>query len=128
MLGGGTLLAGGTFLAGGALLSAGCGRGGSSGTPEKGGINPEEGVNPGEKAQEETAAADPCEDFSQLSSEELKAREKLGYEEESPIPDRQCANCNLWLPPKDGEKCGGCTLFKGPVYAAAYCTYWAPQV
>jgi hypothetical protein len=71
---------------------------------------------------------DPCEDLTGISENDITVRQKLGYVKESPIPDNQCHNCNLYLPPKEGAKCGGCMLFKGPVYASAYCTYWAPKV
>lgn len=69
-----------------------------------------------------------CDDLSGLSGEELAVRTKLGYVEETPLPDNHCGNCNLYLPPKEGRKCGGCMLFKGPVFSDAYCTYWAPKV
>ena len=69
-----------------------------------------------------------CSDLSNITEEQIAVREKLGYVKESPLPDNQCQNCNLFLPPKEGAKCGGCMLFKGPVYAEAYCTYWAPKV
>ena len=52
----------------------------------------------------------------------------MGYVKQSPIPEKQCGNCNLWLPPLAGKDCGACQLFKGPVYTAGHCTYWAPQV
>ncbi|HYH57204.1 MAG TPA: high-potential iron-sulfur protein [Anseongella sp.] len=81
-----------------------------------------------ENAEGDSTPVNSCEDFSGVSQEELEKRKNLGYVEESPIPDNQCQNCNLWLPPAEGKECGGCTLFKGPVYASAYCTYWAPQV
>jgi hypothetical protein len=69
-----------------------------------------------------------CEDMSQVSEEDLAVRNKLGYVKESPIADNQCENCNLFLPPKGQEPCGGCMLIKGPVYLTGYCTYWAPKV
>jgi len=69
-----------------------------------------------------------CKDLSGVSKEDLAIREKLAYVNESPIPESQCANCNLYLPPSNGKKCGGCMLFKGPVEANGYCTYWAPKV
>ncbi len=86
-------------------------------------------------SEESTAVApandldvDSCDDLSKVSAEEIKKRESLGYEETTPIPDKQCSSCNLYIPPKEGKSCGGCILFKGPVYEDAYCTYWAPQV
>lgn len=69
-----------------------------------------------------------CDDLTGVSESDLAVREKLGYVEESPIADNLCHNCNLYLPPKDGQACGGCMLFKGPVFSDAYCTYWAPKV
>lgn len=75
-----------------------------------------------------TVAVDTCTDFSGVSEKDMQARQKLGYVKESPISDMQCSNCNLWLPPPAGIACGKCMILKGPVYASAYCTYWAPQV
>ena len=71
---------------------------------------------------------DACDDLTNVSESDIAVRQKLGYVKESPIPDNQCHNCNLYLPPKEGQKCGGCMLFKGPVFASAYCTYWAPKI
>jgi hypothetical protein len=69
-----------------------------------------------------------CEDTSHVSGDDLAARKKLGYVKASPIADSQCQNCNLYLPPKEDAPCGRCMLFKGPVLASGYCTYWAPRV
>ncbi|MBA2762758.1 MAG: high-potential iron-sulfur protein [Segetibacter sp.] len=79
------------------------------------------------KEDKTAAAVDPCKDFSGVSENDLKARQKLAYVNESPIPDMTCSLCNLWLPPQSDKKCGGCMLFKGPVYATGYCTYWTPK-
>ena len=46
-------------------------------------------------------------------------RKQLGYVDKTPIPESHCSNCGLYLP-----KEGGCQLFKGPVNANGYCTYW----
>lgn len=81
-----------------------------------------------EKSTEEAYSGDPCENMSGLSESDLQKREQLGYVKKSPIPDSVCSNCQLYLPAKTEKDCGGCMLFKGPVYAEAYCTYWAPQV
>ncbi|MEK6479358.1 high-potential iron-sulfur protein [Catalinimonas sp. 4WD22] len=84
----------------------------------------------GKQEQEKQVTAysgDPCSDLSNVSAEEIQKRENLGYVAESPIADNQCNNCNLYLPPGD-KTCGGCMLFKGPVHAEGYCTYWAPKV
>ena len=84
-----------------------------------------------EKQENATASASTptdCGDLSNVSEEQIAVREKFAYVTKSPLPDNQCQNCNLYLPPKEGEACGGCMLFKGPVYAEAYCTYWAPKI
>lgn len=69
-----------------------------------------------------------CDDLSKTPEAEIKKREGFGYVEESPMPEKDCKNCNLHLPAKEGQSCGGCALFKGPVFEEAYCTYWAPIV
>jgi len=92
------------------------------------------GVGCGEKRDadqavpEPQATADPCSDLSGVSKNDIELRAKFAYVNESPIADNQCTNCNLFLPPREGEKCGGCLLFKGPVNPSGYCTYWAPKV
>lgn len=81
-----------------------------------------------EKESGTEALVDPCDDLSGVSQNDIALRQKLGYVKESPIEDNKCNNCNLFLPSASNEKCGGCMLFKGPVYATGYCTYWAPRV
>jgi hypothetical protein len=80
------------------------------------------------KEKKGIVSGDPCTDYSDVSEEDLKKRKTLGYVEKAPTEAKHCGNCNLWLPPQQGDKCGRCQLFKGPVPAEAYCTYWAPQV
>lgn len=71
--------------------------------------------------------ADPCGDYTGLSDNDLKARKSMGYTDVSPEKNKQCSNCNLWLPPVQDKPCGQCQLFKGPVKPGGHCTYWAPQ-
>lgn len=71
---------------------------------------------------------DPCADLSGISESDRALRRQFAYVQESPIPDNQCNNCNLYLPPQEEVACGGCMLFKGPVHADGYCTYWAPTL
>ena len=82
----------------------------------------------GSNEKQSSPPTDPCEDLSGLSELELKKRENLGYVRQSPLEESQCSNCNLYLPEQYEGDCGGCTLFRGPVYPDAYCTYWAPKV
>lgn len=92
------------------------------------------GCGNGEESGGETGEADQslmvenCNDYSKVSASEIKKRESLGYVESTPIPDKHCSNCQLYIPAKEGQNCGGCILFKGPVFEEGYCTYWAPQV
>lgn len=104
----GSILAGSAILGAGFLISS-CG--GNS-------QNHEDETN-------SAALVDKCDDYSGLSDEEIKKRESLGYVDKTPIPEAYCANCALFLKRKEGQKCGGCQLFKGPVFDDAYCTYWA---
>lgn len=68
-----------------------------------------------------------CDDFSKLTEADYEVRKRLGYEKVSPSEETQCRYCNLWLPPRATETCGGCTLFTGPIEPAGTCTYWAPR-
>jgi len=80
------------------------------------------------KKENETAdSPDPCSD-SEMSNDDIKKRESLGYVTKAPSENKNCGNCNLWLPPVADIPCGRCQLFKGPVPAEAHCTYWAPKV
>lgn len=74
------------------------------------------------------AAANPCEDLTGVSQVDVEKRNALGYVSLSPMPDKQCDGCKLWIPMPEGKECGGCLLFTGPVAPEGNCTYWAPRV
>lgn len=103
---------------GSAILSA-CG----SGSESEGGQSGSESA---------TAGGDSfsCDDLSGLNDQQMQQREQmatsLNYVEESPNPEQLCSNCALYTQPAEGEQCGGCTLFPGPVHPNGYCTSWAP--
>lgn len=101
-----------TITAGG-MLTAGCG------TSKK--------VTAAKKSAP-VAAKNPCEDLTGVDPVDVEKRKSLGYSSLSPIPDKQCDNCKLWIPVKEGKECGGCLLFTGPISPEGHCTYWAPQV
>jgi hypothetical protein len=69
-----------------------------------------------------------CDDLSNVSQSEIDKRDVYGYVDETPYPEYRCDNCSLYIPPGEEENCGGCVLFEGPVFAAGYCDYWAPEV
>src|SRR5258706_15893344 len=84
--------------------------------------------NESKKEKKAITSSNSCSDYSELGKDDIKKRESLGYVEKSPSANKQCGNCNLWLPPIDGQTCGKCQLFKGPVPASANCAYWAPRI
>ncbi len=87
-----------------------------------------DGGNATEKESVNSLDVTSCDDLSKVPEAEIKKREGFAYVEESPMPDKHCKNCQLYLPPKEGQSCGGCALFQGPVFEEGYCTYWAPIV
>ena len=80
-----------------------------------------------ETSEKQVTTNNPCEDFSNVSDADKIKREKLGYKKQSPIPDMTCDKCNLYLSSANNKDCGGCMLFKGPVYPSSYCTYWVAK-
>lgn len=84
-------------------------------------------VNTKEHSPEKTpASSDPC-DIASLTEQDIKNRKALGYVEHTPIPEKTCDNCKLFVPANDTIKCGTCSLFKGPIQPEGYCTYWADK-
>lgn len=76
---------------------------------------------------DQAASDDPCSDVSDLTEQEKKTRDQFDYVAETPNPEKRCDNCALWVEPEGDSPCGGCTLVKGPIHPAGYCTAWAPQ-
>jgi hypothetical protein len=68
----------------------------------------------------------PCDDMTGVPAADLEKRKQLAYVTKSPVPDKHCGNCALYLKPKPDTTCGNCALFKGPVRAEGACAYWAP--
>lgn len=73
------------------------------------------------------ASADPCNDFSGVSADELEKRRKFGYVDKSAESGKTCGNCGLFLTWEKEKTCGGCLLFKGPVHTDGYCMQWAAK-
>ena len=80
-----------------------------------------------QQGKDANVKSNPCEDLSGVSKNDIEVRTKAAYVNKSPLPDNLCSNCNLHIPPAAGKECGGCLLFKGPVYPSGYCIYWAPR-
>ncbi|MFT3750825.1 MAG: high-potential iron-sulfur protein [Agriterribacter sp.] len=77
-------------------------------------------------AEEVPASPDPC-DVTSLTEQDAKNRKALGYVEHTPIPEKNCEGCKLFIPANNTKQCGTCSLFKGPVAQEGYCTYWADK-
>lgn len=107
------------FAIGGSVLAA-CNGGGSK--EEK----PSANTTEQKPSTESVASTDPC-DKASLTEQDIKNRKALGYVEETPIPEKTCDNCKLFVPANDTIKCGTCSLFKGPIDTGGYCTYWADK-
>lgn len=107
-----TAAAGAGFLTMGMLL-AGCDKSSGGG----GGDQP---------AEAEDKPLD-CTDVSGLDEAGKKTREAFNYVEETTVPGKLCANCQLYQPPPSGDGCGGCTIVKGPINPNGYCTSWVQR-
>jgi hypothetical protein len=68
----------------------------------------------------------PCDDMADVPASDLEKRKQLAYVTKSPVPDKHCSVCALYLKPKPDTTCGRCALFKGPVRPEGACAYWAP--
>lgn len=108
---------------GGTMLSA-CG----GGSDDTGGSDADAGAS---SAESDAMAQADCSDLSGLTDAEKQQRQQmaksLGYVEESPEANKNCANCQLYVESEGGSGCGGCQLFPGPVYPEGYCNSWAPK-
>ncbi|MGV3510183.1 MAG: high-potential iron-sulfur protein [Sphingobacteriaceae bacterium] len=123
-------LQGSTFLLGGALIfglsSMTVAKGKLKSAATEAEVQPDNINQTKQPTPKKAPAKNPCDDLTGVSADELAKRKKLAYVNQSPIPDSQCGNCALYMPPAKGKSCGGCMLFKGPVRSEGYCAYWAP--
>ena len=88
----------------------------------------EEKKDPGQGKEDQVKSGKPCDDLSGVSATEIEKRQKFGYVDKSPDPERFCNNCSLHLPPGSDNDCLGCMLFKGPVHPEGYCIQYVPKV
>ncbi len=83
-----------------------------------------------EKKPAKASSGNSCDDLSGVSAEEIDKRHRMGYVNKSSAPENYCGNCSLFIPKAPGEgnqECGGCLLFKGPVYYNGHCIQWAAK-
>ncbi|HEX2675981.1 MAG TPA: high-potential iron-sulfur protein [Polyangiales bacterium] len=68
-------------------------------------------------------------DLRGLSDFEKSERQRLGYIERSPDVSQRCDNCSVFRAGLLGaNSCGECTLLKGPVNPAGYCSAWVAKL
>ncbi|MFN3595993.1 MAG: high-potential iron-sulfur protein [Rubricoccaceae bacterium] len=72
-----------------------------------------------------TAAS--CPGYDALTPQDRQMREALNYVDASPNPAQLCTNCQFYVPEEGGSRCGGCTLFAGPVAPGGWCSSWAAR-
>ena len=80
-----------------------------------------------EESKKQGSANDLCNDLSGVKDEEIRKRQTLGYATKSPVPENYCGNCGLYIPLSTENNCGGCILFKGPVYKEGHCAQWVAK-
>ena len=80
-----------------------------------------------EKKEKADASADPCTDLSTLNENDLATRKNFNYIDVSPLKDKTCSQCNLYISSEPNNSCGKCMLFKGPVQSTGSCTYWTQK-
>ena len=59
------------------------------------------------------------------SPNSLTSKSGANYQSESPN-NQKCATCRYYIPDKNGDARGACTLVKGTIKPEAWCTLYAP--
>jgi hypothetical protein len=62
---------------------------------------------------------------SKLDETDRVAREKLGYADRSPTPDKECARCVQYIEAEQG--CGTCKIVRGPIHPNGTCRQFAAK-
>jgi hypothetical protein len=63
-----------------------------------------------------------CDDTGGLTADDLLGRSNVSYVAPSPHREKTCVGCQHYT--GSAERCGGCTLLKGPIHPRAYCRLW----
>lgn len=87
------------------------------------------GCGGGSKTEGADAAATAidCNDTSTLTDNDKSLRTTLQYVAVTPDPAKDCSNCQFYTTVAGSPKCGGCTILKGPIAAAGWCSSWAAK-
>jgi hypothetical protein len=68
---------------------------------------------------------DRCQVIADLPTDDAKLRSTLGYQEQTPFPDKTCETCTQYVQPSVKDGCGSCKLMKGSVHPLGYCKSFA---
>jgi hypothetical protein len=79
---------------------------------------------PGASATASRPVADPCNDLTGLTQDELATRTTFKYEAKASDPAKVCTTCNFYHKPVGDSPCGTCTLVKGPIEPGGGCVSW----
>ncbi len=103
--------------AGGAVVLAGC-----KSDDKKGG-----GKKGGKDGGKKPAAALKCDDVSGLDDGGKATRTANAYVEKSTKGGQSCDNCQLYVAAPSADKCGTCTVVKGPINPRGWCKLWVKK-
>jgi hypothetical protein len=68
-----------------------------------------------------------CDDVSSLSEEDAQLRAALEYQDRSPFgKDKSCSKCAFFRGAGD-DRCGACTLVRGPIHPLGHCNSWSAK-
>jgi len=108
-----------TGLVGATLLTA-CGK-------AEGGERSETDTGPTDQTSPGTTVLEKCQESADLPILDITARQAVNYVDESPQPDKDCANCRFFKQPATGTVCGGCDIVRGAIAPEGYCNAWVFQ-
>jgi hypothetical protein len=62
-----------------------------------------------------------CDGLPGLEPADVQLRTTLEYKDKSPLPERECVACSLYLPAPAAGTCGKCKVVKGPIHPQGTC-------
>ncbi|HXV42272.1 MAG TPA: high-potential iron-sulfur protein, partial [Anaerolineae bacterium] len=86
-----------------------------------------ETASSGNSPEKEANVVAACAATAELSTIDSATRKSLNYVDESPEPEKFCANCRFFKQPEADAVCGGCEIVGGPIAPKGYCNTWVAQ-
>ena len=62
----------------------------------------------------------------QRDPDSLLEYDDVNYQSQ-PVGDQRCDGCRYWIPDKNGDELGACSLVAGEIEANGWCSRYAPQ-